>query len=161
MPLLQAMSENFQEFAKKKPEGVPASFSNLRLPGATYRPIKGRSQTTDLAMVWKRNSRASTLRGFLDVVRAEYPKRWAGQIARRLPPYRASADVFMPKIPILTLCGRYNLLIPAYAGYSAGYNQADRVAAQGQRKNKRAETRSLEKSLPLLSCGYHSPRKFL
>jgi DNA-binding transcriptional LysR family regulator len=54
---------------------VPASFSNLRLPGVTYRPIKGRSQTTDLAMVWRRSSRASTLRVFLDVVRAEYPKR--------------------------------------------------------------------------------------
>jgi DNA-binding transcriptional LysR family regulator len=54
---------------------VPASFSNVRLPGVTYRPIKGRSLTTDLAMVWKRNSRASTLRVFLDVVRAEYPKR--------------------------------------------------------------------------------------
>jgi DNA-binding transcriptional LysR family regulator len=53
---------------------VPASYSNLRLPGATYRPIKGRSQTTDLAMVWQRNSRASTLLSFLDVVRAEYPK---------------------------------------------------------------------------------------
>jgi DNA-binding transcriptional LysR family regulator len=54
---------------------VPASFSNLRLPGVTYRPIKGRSPTTDLAMVWKRDSRASTLRAFLNVLRAEYPKR--------------------------------------------------------------------------------------
>jgi DNA-binding transcriptional LysR family regulator len=54
---------------------VPASFSNLRLPGVTYRPIKGRSQTTDLAVVWKRDRRASTLRVFLDVVRAEYSKR--------------------------------------------------------------------------------------
>lgn len=53
---------------------VPASFGNLRLPGVTYRPIKGRSQTSALAMVWKRDSRASTLRAFLDVVRAEYPK---------------------------------------------------------------------------------------
>jgi DNA-binding transcriptional LysR family regulator len=53
---------------------VPASLS-FRLPGVTYRPIKGRSQTTNLAMVWKRDSRASTLRTFLDVVRAEYPKR--------------------------------------------------------------------------------------
>jgi DNA-binding transcriptional LysR family regulator len=53
---------------------VPASFGNLRLPGVTYRPIKGRSQTSGLAMVWKRHSRASTLRAFLDVVRAEYPK---------------------------------------------------------------------------------------
>jgi DNA-binding transcriptional LysR family regulator len=54
---------------------VPASFSNLRLPGVTYRPIKGRSPTTDLAMVWKRDSRASTLRAFLNVLRAEYSKR--------------------------------------------------------------------------------------
>ena len=54
---------------------VPASFSNLRLPGVTYRPTKGRSPTTDLAMVWKRDSRASTLRAFLNVLRAEYPKR--------------------------------------------------------------------------------------
>ena len=53
---------------------LPASFSILRLPGMTYRPIRGRSQTTGLAMVWKRDSRASTLRAFLDVVRAEYPK---------------------------------------------------------------------------------------
>jgi DNA-binding transcriptional LysR family regulator len=54
---------------------VPASLSNLRIPGVSYRPIKGRSRTTDLAMVWKRDSRASTLRAFLDVARAEYPKR--------------------------------------------------------------------------------------
>jgi DNA-binding transcriptional LysR family regulator len=54
---------------------VPASFSNLRLPGVIYRPIKGRSRTTDLATVWKRDSRASTVRAFLEVVRAEYPKR--------------------------------------------------------------------------------------
>jgi DNA-binding transcriptional LysR family regulator len=54
---------------------VPASFSNLRVPGVTYRPIKGRSRTTDLAMVWKRDTRASTLRAFLEVVRAEYSKR--------------------------------------------------------------------------------------
>jgi DNA-binding transcriptional LysR family regulator len=54
---------------------VPASFSNVRLSGVTYRPIKGRSRTTDLAMVWRRDSRASTVRTFLDVVRAEYPKR--------------------------------------------------------------------------------------
>ncbi|MGA8481676.1 MAG: LysR substrate-binding domain-containing protein [Chthoniobacterales bacterium] len=53
---------------------VPVALSNLRLPGVTYRPIKGRSRTTDLAMVWRRDSRASTLRAFLDVVRAEYPK---------------------------------------------------------------------------------------
>jgi DNA-binding transcriptional LysR family regulator len=46
---------------------VPASFSNLRLPGVTYGPIKGRSATTDLAMVRKRESRASTLRAFLNV----------------------------------------------------------------------------------------------
>jgi DNA-binding transcriptional LysR family regulator len=54
---------------------VPASLSNLRISGVSYRPIKGRSQTSDLAMVWKRDSRASTLRTFLDVARAEYPKR--------------------------------------------------------------------------------------
>jgi DNA-binding transcriptional LysR family regulator len=54
---------------------VPASFSNLRISGVSYRPIKGRSRTSDLAMVWRRDSRASTLRTFLDVARAEYPKR--------------------------------------------------------------------------------------
>jgi DNA-binding transcriptional LysR family regulator len=54
---------------------VPACLTNLGIPGVTYRPIKGRAPTTDLAMVWKRNSRASTLRVFLDVVRAEYPRR--------------------------------------------------------------------------------------
>ena len=54
---------------------VPASFSNLRLTGVSYRPIKERSPTTDLAMVWKRDSRASTVRTFLDLVRAEYPNR--------------------------------------------------------------------------------------
>jgi DNA-binding transcriptional LysR family regulator len=53
---------------------VPASITNLRLPGLTYRPIEGRSRTTALAMVWKRTSRASTVRAFLDVVRAEYLK---------------------------------------------------------------------------------------
>jgi len=44
---------------------------------AIWLPIKGRSQTTDLTMVWKRDSRASTVRAFLEVVRAEYPKSWA------------------------------------------------------------------------------------
>jgi DNA-binding transcriptional LysR family regulator len=53
---------------------VPASLCNLRLRGLTYRPIKGRSQTSDLTMVWRQDSRAATLRAFLDVVRAEYPK---------------------------------------------------------------------------------------
>jgi DNA-binding transcriptional LysR family regulator len=28
---------------------APASFSKLRIPGVSYRPIKGRSQTTDLS----------------------------------------------------------------------------------------------------------------
>jgi DNA-binding transcriptional LysR family regulator len=54
---------------------VPASFSTLRLSGVTYRPIKGPSRTTDLTAVWRRNSRASTIRVFLDVVRGENPKR--------------------------------------------------------------------------------------
>jgi DNA-binding transcriptional LysR family regulator len=53
---------------------VPASITNFRLPGLIYRPIEGRSRTTALSMVWKRTSRASTVRAFLDVVRAEYPK---------------------------------------------------------------------------------------
>ena len=53
---------------------VPASITNLRLPGLIYRPIEGRPRTTALSMVWKRTSRASTVRAFLDVVRAEYPK---------------------------------------------------------------------------------------
>jgi DNA-binding transcriptional LysR family regulator len=52
---------------------VPACASNLRLPGVTYRPIKGRSQTTCLALVWKRESRAATVQAFRDVVRSEYP----------------------------------------------------------------------------------------
>jgi DNA-binding transcriptional LysR family regulator len=54
---------------------VPASITNLRLPGLIYRPIEGRSRTTALSMVWKRTSRASTVRAFLDLVRAEYPNR--------------------------------------------------------------------------------------
>ena len=53
---------------------VPAPITNFRLPGLIYRPIEGRSRTTALSMVWKRTSRASTVRAFLDVVRAEYPK---------------------------------------------------------------------------------------
>jgi len=60
---------------------LPASVSNLRLPGVAYRPIKGRSRTSDLAMVWKRDSRASTLRAFIDTVRGEYSKKLNGQIA--------------------------------------------------------------------------------
>ena len=54
---------------------VPASVTNFRLPGLIYRPIEGRSRTTALSMVWKRTSRASTVRAFLDLVRAEYPNR--------------------------------------------------------------------------------------
>jgi DNA-binding transcriptional LysR family regulator len=54
---------------------TPASLSNLRVPGVTYRPIEGRSRTTELSMVWKRDSRASTLRAFIDTVRGEYPKK--------------------------------------------------------------------------------------
>jgi DNA-binding transcriptional LysR family regulator len=54
---------------------VPASLSNLRVPGVTYRPIEGRSRITELTVVWKRDSRASTLRAFIDTVRGEYPKK--------------------------------------------------------------------------------------
>ncbi|HXM05569.1 MAG TPA: LysR substrate-binding domain-containing protein [Chthoniobacterales bacterium] len=52
---------------------VPVSISNLRLPGVTYRPIKGRCRTSDLTLVWRRDSRASTVRAFLEVVKGEYP----------------------------------------------------------------------------------------
>jgi DNA-binding transcriptional LysR family regulator len=54
---------------------APASLSNLRVPGVIYRPIAGRSRTTELTMVWKRDSRASTLRAFIDTARDEYPKK--------------------------------------------------------------------------------------
>jgi DNA-binding transcriptional LysR family regulator len=54
---------------------VPASLNNLRLAGVTYRPIKGRCRTTDLTLVWRRDSRASTLRAFIDTVRSEYRGR--------------------------------------------------------------------------------------
>jgi DNA-binding transcriptional LysR family regulator len=53
---------------------LPACASNLHLPGVTYRPIKGRSQTTCLALVWKRESRVATVQAFRDVVRSEYPR---------------------------------------------------------------------------------------
>jgi DNA-binding transcriptional LysR family regulator len=52
---------------------APASLSNLRLPGVAYRPIKGRCRTSDLTLVWRRDSRTSTVRAFLEVVRKEYP----------------------------------------------------------------------------------------
>jgi DNA-binding transcriptional LysR family regulator len=51
---------------------VPASLSNLRLPGLTYRPVRGRCRTSDLTLVWQRDSRASTVRAFLEVVKKEY-----------------------------------------------------------------------------------------
>jgi DNA-binding transcriptional LysR family regulator len=51
---------------------VPASLTNLRLPGVSYRPIKGRCRTSDLTLVWQRDSRASTVRAFLEVVKREY-----------------------------------------------------------------------------------------
>lgn len=51
---------------------VPASLGNLRLAGVTYRPIKGPCRTSDLTLVWNRDSRASTVRRFLEVVRKEY-----------------------------------------------------------------------------------------
>jgi len=51
---------------------VPASLSNLSLPGVTYRPIKGQCRTSDLTLVWRRDSRASTVRAFLEVIRREY-----------------------------------------------------------------------------------------
>lgn len=51
---------------------VPASLTNLRLPGLSYRPIKGRCRTSDLTLVWQRDSRASTVRAFLEVVKREY-----------------------------------------------------------------------------------------
>jgi DNA-binding transcriptional LysR family regulator len=59
---------------------VPASLGNFSLPGVTYRPIKGACRTTDLTLVWRRDSRAATVRGFLDVVREEY----AGETAMEL-----------------------------------------------------------------------------
>src|ERR1700756_3110994 len=51
---------------------VPASLGNFSLPGVTYRPINGRCRTTDLTLVWRRDSRASIVRAFLEVVREEY-----------------------------------------------------------------------------------------
>jgi DNA-binding transcriptional LysR family regulator len=51
---------------------VPASLSNFNLPGVTYLPIKGRCRTSDLTLVWRRDSRASTVRAFLEVVKREY-----------------------------------------------------------------------------------------
>jgi DNA-binding transcriptional LysR family regulator len=51
---------------------VPASLGNFSLPGVTYRPIKGPCRTSDLTLVWRRDSRASTVRAFLEVVREEY-----------------------------------------------------------------------------------------
>jgi DNA-binding transcriptional LysR family regulator len=51
---------------------VPASLGNFSLPGVTYRPILGRCRTSDLTLVWRRDSRASIVRAFLDVVREEY-----------------------------------------------------------------------------------------
>lgn len=54
---------------------VPASVRKFAVPGVTYRPIKGPSQMTGLDLVWKRDSRVSTLRAFIEVVRAEYPKK--------------------------------------------------------------------------------------
>ena len=52
---------------------VPASLGNFSLPGVTYRPIQGRCRTSDLTLVWRRDSRASIVRAFLEVVRKEYP----------------------------------------------------------------------------------------
>jgi len=54
---------------------VPASLGNFSLPGVIYRPIKGPCRTSDLTLVWRRDSRASTVRAFLDVVREEYRRR--------------------------------------------------------------------------------------
>jgi DNA-binding transcriptional LysR family regulator len=51
---------------------APASLANFSLPGVTYRPIKGPCRTSDLTLVWRRDSRASTVRAFLEVVREEY-----------------------------------------------------------------------------------------
>jgi DNA-binding transcriptional LysR family regulator len=51
---------------------IPASLGNFSLPGVTYRPIKGRCRTSDLTLVWRRDSRASIVRAFLEVVREEY-----------------------------------------------------------------------------------------
>jgi DNA-binding transcriptional LysR family regulator len=52
---------------------IPASLRNLHLPGVTYRPIKGRCRTSDLTVVWRRDSRVSTVQAFLEVVKKEYP----------------------------------------------------------------------------------------
>jgi DNA-binding transcriptional LysR family regulator len=52
---------------------VPASLGNFSLPGVTYRPIQGQCRTSDLTLVWRRDSRASIVRAFLEVVRKEYP----------------------------------------------------------------------------------------
>ena len=51
---------------------VPASLGNFSLPGVIYRPIKGPCRTSDQTLVWRRDSRASTVRAFLEVVRDEY-----------------------------------------------------------------------------------------
>jgi DNA-binding transcriptional LysR family regulator len=82
---------------------VPASLGNFSLPGVTYRSIKGPCRTSDLTVVWRCDSRASTVRAFLEAVRREYPgacelKERSGAESAFVPKgLKDSAQGFNPK----------------------------------------------------------------
>ncbi len=48
---------------------VPASVQNLQMTGVSYRVLTGVTQTTELAMGWRREDESPVLRAFLDVAR--------------------------------------------------------------------------------------------
>lgn len=48
---------------------VPASARNLQMTGVTYRALTGVTQTTELAMAWRRGDESPVLLAFLDVAR--------------------------------------------------------------------------------------------
>jgi DNA-binding transcriptional LysR family regulator len=48
---------------------APASVLNLRIPRVTYKPLIGLTQTTELAMVWRRDDASPVSTAFLQVAR--------------------------------------------------------------------------------------------
>lgn len=48
---------------------VPASARNLQMTGVTYRTLTGVTQTTELAMAWRRDDESPVLMAFLNVAR--------------------------------------------------------------------------------------------
>ena len=48
---------------------VPQSVSNLKRPGVTYKPLRGKTPLVETGLAWRRDNRSPVLHAFLDLLR--------------------------------------------------------------------------------------------